>query len=68
MKITHTGWYVEIWCKKSTSAAARRHGKQFNQRIERAIRKAILKSAKLQIREFVRSGRLDKGFGVDMEP
>jgi hypothetical protein len=68
MKITHTGWYVEIWCKKSTLAAARRHGKQFNQRIERAIRKAIFKAAKLQIREFIRSGRLDKGFGVDLEP
>jgi hypothetical protein len=68
MKITHTGWYVEIWCKKSNSAANRRHGKQFNQRIERAIRIAILKAARLQIREFVRSGRLDKGFGVDMEP
>ena len=41
---------------------------EFNQRIERAIRKAILKAAKLQIREFIRSGRLDKGFGVDLEP
>lgn len=68
MKITHTGWYVEIWCKKSTSDAARRHGRQFNQRIEGAIRKAILKAAKLQIREFIQSGRLDKGFGVDLEP
>ena len=68
MKITHTGWYVEIWCKKSTLSAARRHGKQFNQRIERAIRKAILKAARLQIREFVRLGKLDKGFGVDMGP
>ena len=68
MKITHTGFYVEIWCKKSTLAAARRHGKQFNGRIERAIREAILKAAKLKIRELIESGKLDKDFGVDLEP
>jgi len=68
MKITHTGFYVEIWCKKSTLVAARRHGKQFNGRIERAIREAILKAAKLKIRELIESGKLDKDFGVDLEP
>lgn len=68
MKITHTGWYVEVWCKKSTPAAGRKHGKQFNLRIERAIRKAILTAARLKIREFVRLGKLDKDFGVDAEP
>jgi hypothetical protein len=68
MKITHTGWYVEIWCKKSTPAAARKHGRQFNQRIERAIRGAILTASRLKIREFVRLGKLDKDFGVDVEP
>jgi len=68
MKITHTGFYVEIWCKKSTLAAARRHGRQFNGRIERAIREAILNAVKFKIREFIRAGKLDKDFGVDLEP
>jgi hypothetical protein len=67
MKITHTGYYVEVWCKKSTRAAARKHGKQFNRQIERALGDAILKAAKLKLREYIKSGKLDKGFGVELE-
>ena len=67
MKITHTGYYIEVWCKKSTRAAARKHGKQFNRQIERALGDAILKAAKLKLREYIKSGKLDKGFGVELE-
>jgi hypothetical protein len=67
MKITHTGYYVEVWCKKSTLAAARKHGKQFNGRIEREIGKAILQAAKAKIREYIKSGKLDKDFGAELE-
>jgi len=67
MKITHTGYYVEVWCKKSTRAAARKHGKQFNRRIERSIGEAILQAARLKIREYIQSGKLDKDFGVELE-
>jgi len=67
MKITHTGYYVEVWCKKSTLAAARKHGKQFSVRIEREIGEAILQAAKAKIREYIKSGKLDKDFGVDLE-
>lgn len=67
MKITHTNYSIEVWCKKSTRAAARRHGKQFNLGIERAIGDAILQAARLKIREYIRSGKLDKDFGVELE-
>lgn len=67
MKITHTNYCLEVWCKKSTLTAARRHGKQFNRRIERSIGEAILQAARLKIREYVRAGKLDKGFGVELE-
>ena len=67
MKITHTGYYVEVWCKKSTRAAARKQGKQFNRRIERAIGEAILRAARLKIRDYIQSGKLDKDFGADLE-
>jgi hypothetical protein len=67
MKITHTGYYIEVWCKKSTRAAARKHGKQFNRQIERALGNAILKAAKLKLREFIKLGTLDKDFGVELE-
>ena len=67
MKITHTGYYIEVWCKKSTRAAARKHGKQFNRRIERSIGEAILQAARLKIREYIQSGKLDKDFGVELE-
>jgi hypothetical protein len=66
MKITHTGYHVEVWCKKTTRAAARKHGKQFNRKVERAIAEAILKAAKSKVRDFIQSGTLDKGFGVDL--
>ncbi|HWY45325.1 MAG TPA: hypothetical protein VNX66_17635 [Candidatus Sulfotelmatobacter sp.] len=67
MKITHTTYCIEVWCKKSTRAAARRHGKQFNRRVERAIGEAILQAARLKIREYIRSSKLDKDFGVELE-
>ena len=66
MKITHTGYSIEVWCRKSTRAAARKHGKQFNRQIERALGDAILKAAKLKLRELIKLGKLDKDFGVDM--
>jgi hypothetical protein len=67
MKITHTTYCIEVWCKKSTQEAARRHGKQFNGRIERLISEAILQAARLKIREFIQAGKLDKDFGVELE-
>jgi len=50
MKITHTGWYVEI-VQEIHLGGCPKARKAINQRIERAIRKAILKAARLQIRE-----------------
>jgi hypothetical protein len=67
MKITHTMYSVEVWCKKSTREAARRHGKQFNRRIERAVGEAILHAARLKIRDYISAGKLDKDFGVELE-
>jgi hypothetical protein len=67
MKITHTTYCIEVWCKKSTLPAARRHGKQFNGRIERSIGKAMLQAARLKIREYIQAGKLDKDFGAALE-
>lgn len=67
MKITHTNYSIEVWCKKSTREAARRQGKQFNRDIERAIGAVILKAARLKIREYIQAGKLDKDFGVELE-
>ncbi len=67
MRITHTTYSIEVWCKKSTRVAARKHGKQFNARIEREIGEAILQAAKAKIREYIKSGELDKDFGVELE-
>lgn len=66
MRVTHTEYHVEVWCKKSTRAAARMQGKQFDRRVERAIRAAILQAARSKIRQYVQSGKLDKDFGVDV--
>ena len=67
MKITHTTYSIEVWCRKSTLTAARKHGKQFSVRIEREIGEAILQAAKAKIREYIKSGKLDKDFGVELE-
>lgn len=67
MKITHTSYSIEVWCRKSTRAAARKHGKQFDGRIEREIGETILQAAKAKIREYITSGKLDKDFGVELE-
>ena len=67
MRITHTTYSFEVWCRKSTRAAARKHGKQFNGRIEREIGEAMLQAAKAKIREYIKSGKLDKDFGAELE-
>jgi predicted DNA-binding protein (UPF0278 family) len=67
MKITHTTYCIEVRCRKSTRAAARKHGKQFNSRIEQSIGEAILRAARAKIREYIRSGKLDKTFGAELE-
>lgn len=66
MRITHTEYSIEVWCKKSTRPAARRHGKQFNRRIDDSIRNAILQAARAVVREHIKAGRLDKDFGVGL--
>lgn len=66
MKVTHTEYHVEVWCKKSTLAAAREQGKQFDRSVERSIGAAILQAAQAKIREYIQSGKLDKDFGVDI--
>ena len=67
-KITHTGYRVEVWCRKTTRAASRKHGKQFNKAIENSIRVAIFQAANEKVQEHIKSGKLDEGFGVTVDP
>jgi hypothetical protein len=66
MAITHTEYHIEIVSKKTTRAAARKHSRQFNQRIDYSIHAAILKAARATLHEHIKTGKLSKVFTARM--
>lgn len=65
--ITYDGYYVEIVCKKTSRALARKHSKQYRS-VAKSVESAVLQAATLKLREHIEAGRLEKGFRAQMIP
>jgi hypothetical protein len=66
MRITHTEFQLRIYLRCKTKGSARSGRQQFTNKIEDSIHDATLDAARLKVKEFIKAGRLAKGFGVEL--
>jgi len=64
--ITHTEYAIRIVVPKTTHEMGVRHARQFTPAIRDAIEAAIKSAARKALREYIRAGRLDRCFRVEV--
>lgn len=63
--ITHTEYTIRIVAPKTTHEMRVRHARQFTPAIRDAIEAAIKSAARKSLREYFRTGKLDRCFRVE---